>query len=148
MERYGLFHPIYVPFNLIHLFLQGFHIQFTPPTYLWPGRIKMDPFGTSLTFASPFVFLSLLAAWKRPLKWAAWFSVASTLIGALFFCNNGWVQWNTQRFTLDFLPILILLVASGAQKVNPAWWKAAIVYSISLNVLALFCIPLLNKIRY
>jgi len=146
MARYGLFHPIYVPFNLINLFLQGFHIQFSPPTYLWPGRIWMDPFGTSLTFASPFVFLSLLAEWRAPLKQAAWLSIGSTLIFSLFFCNNGWVQWNAHRFTLDFLPILILLVASGAQRVREIWWKAAIVYSIGLNILAIFGIPLLNKI--
>lgn len=142
-ERFGLFHPAYVPFNFIHMFLQGFHITFSPPTYL--GGMQMDPFGTSLAFASPFVFIAFRAKWKRSLLWAAWTSITMSLIHILLYCCNGWIQVNAQRYSLDFLPILILLVALGTKWTAESLWKAAMIYSILLNVLA-YSIHFLGKI--
>lgn len=51
--------------------------------------------------------------------------------------NNGWIQVNAQRFTLDFWPILILLVGLGTQRVAARVWKASILWGVGLNVLAL-----------
>jgi hypothetical protein len=128
VETHGLFHPIYVPFNLIQMFLQGFHIEFSPPVYLWPGEIRVSSFGTSMTFASPFVFVAVLARWRRTLLRTAWMSIGATLLVMSLYFNNGWVQPNTQRFALDFFPILILLVARGTERVPEPVWKAAVVY--------------------
>lgn len=143
-NRFGSFHPAYVPFNFINMFLQGFHIVFSPPTYL--RGFRMDPFGTSITFASPFVFIAFLAKWKKRLLWTAWISITIVLVHQLFFIGNGYTQVNTQRYTLDFLPILILLVALGTKRVKENLWKAAMLYSIILNVVALLCVPLLRRV--
>lgn len=142
--QYGLFHPAYVPFNLVHMFFQGFHISFAPPTFL--SVEGLDPFGTSITFASPFVFFAVLARWDRPRLWAAWLSIALPILHVAFYHNNGFRQANAQRFVLDFLPILIVLVALGIRRVKPHWWKAAIGYSIALNVLALFLVSILQRL--
>ena len=144
VRQYGLFDLAYVPFNLAYMFLQGFHIDFGGPTLLQPDG--MNPFGTSITFASPFVFVALLARWRRPLLWAAWFSVAAPLVHMAFYYNNGWEQVNAQRFTLDFLPVLIVLVALGRQRLHEKWWRAAIVYSIALNALATLIVPTLCRL--
>lgn len=135
VEKYGLFNPAYIQFNFIYMFLQGFHVEFSPPTYL--SGITMDPFGTSITFASPFVFIALLAKWKKKLLWAAWVSIGLTLLHMLLYYTNGYVQANSQRFTLDFFPIIILLVALGLHRIPESIWKGAIIYSVLLNFIAL-----------
>lgn len=144
-ERYGLFHPVYFYYNFVHMFLQGFHLEFFPPLFL--DRIRLNPVGTSITFASPFVFFAFRARWNKPRLIAAWISVACALLHMLFYCNNGWAQTNAQRFTLDFLPILILLVARGAPRIPPTLFRGAIIYAIVLNSIAHLCIPLLHQIK-
>jgi len=144
--NYGLFHPAYVPFNFIHLFLQGFHISFSGATYL--GGMDMDNFGTALPLASPFIFAAFWARWKKSLLWGAWLTIALTLVCTLFYYNNGWLQYNAQRFTLDFLPVLMVLVVLGVGRVGEGLWKAAVVYAVGLNVIALFCVPLLRLIPF
>jgi len=59
------------------------------------------------------------------------------IIHTLLYYNNGYVQANTQRFSLDFLPIIIILVALSIKSIPENLWKASVVYSIILNVLAL-----------
>jgi hypothetical protein len=59
----------------------------------------------------------------------------------MFYYNNGLVQKNVQRFSLDFFSILILLIALGVKQEKGRLWKVAIVYSVFLNFLALFTIP-------
>lgn len=144
VAKYGLFHPAYVPFNLTYLFLQGFHIDFTSPTLL--DVKETDPWGTSLTFGSPFVFFALLARWQRPLVWAAWASILLPLLHGAFYFVNGFAQTNAQRYALDFLPILMLLAALGARRAGSVWWKAAIGYSIALNFVALFVVAWLKRL--
>ncbi|MCK4829695.1 glycosyl transferase family 39, partial [bacterium] len=135
IEQYGLFHPIYVPFNFIHMFVQGFRIEFTSPDYL--GAIRMNPFGTSLTFASPFVFAAFMAKWKKSFLWGAWLSIGLTVVHILFYHTNGWRQVNAYRYSLDFLPILVLLVAMGISRIKPGIWKTAIAYAVVLNIVAI-----------
>jgi len=153
VDRLGLFNIAYVPFNLAYMFLQGFHLEFVPPTYL--TVVGVDPFGTAITFASPFILAAFWAKQITPaptadgraagddirgrknLLGAAWASVCLTLIHVLFYYNNGSLQWNAQRFSLDFLPVLIILVARGAKHQNKKLWQATIVYSILLNTLTL-----------
>jgi hypothetical protein len=144
VAKYGLFNVAYVPFNLVYLLLQGPHIDFARPALLSVER--MDPWGTSLLFASPFVFLAPLARWSRALLWAAWIAIALPIVHSAFYYNNGFVQTNAQRFTLDFWPILIVLVALGTRRVKPHWWKAAIVYAIALNAVSLFVVAWLRRL--
>lgn len=146
LDMYGLFSPVYIPFNLTWFFLQGFQVVFTGSTYTQIGGVS--PYGTAMTFASPFLFLAFMAKWERPLLWAAWFSTA--IIFGIFMCyyNNGWVQFNTQRFSLDFIPLMVPLVALGCQQVRPVIWKGLIAYSVGLNILTVllqFWLPYLRS---
>lgn len=134
LDADGLFNINYFPFNFVYLFLQGFHVQFEGTTLLKPNCL--DPFGTSLTFSSPFLFVAFWAKWKKSLLFSAWTSIGLILIHSLFYYSNGYYQINAQRFTLDFMPLLIVLTALGAQRCNPKIWKPLILYSIALNELA------------
>lgn len=131
-DFHGLFNVRYVPFNLYYLLLAGFQLTFEPPAFLRPAGL--NPFGTSILVASPFLFSAFLARGNRPLLISAWASIALIIVPQLFYYNNGWVQFNAQRFTLDFWPVLFVLIVLGAQYA-PRWlWRAAIVFAIALNV--------------
>lgn len=144
VEKYGLFHPACIIFNFVNLFLQGFRIEFNPPLYL---SVKhMHPWGTSITFASPFVFIAFWAKWKRGLLWAAWLSIVGAIIHILLLVPANFNLVNNYRYTLDFFPVLILLVALGTKRVAESLWKAAIIYSVVLNSVALLFVPFLREI--
>ena len=133
-NNFGSFHPWYFFHNFAYMFIQGFHLEFSPPMYL--DKPHVDPFGTSLTFASPFVFFAFQARGRKFLRWGAWISVGFCLLHALFYFGNGWVQENGIRYALDFIPVLVVLVALGIHRVDSKIWKGAIAYSIALNLLA------------
>ena len=131
VSQFGVFSLRYVLFNLYSFFIKGFNIQFEGDAYL---NIKdMDLWGTSLLSASPFLIASIKAAWPTVLKVAAWVTIILILVGQLFYHNNGFHQINTARFSLDFLPLLIVLTALGSQSI-PQWlFKGLIGYAVFLN---------------
>ena len=65
----------------------------------------------------------------------------------MLYYNNGWNQYNCQRFTMDFMPVLMLLVALGINRAKSNLWKYAISYSIVLNILAYVVVPGIGRIR-
>jgi hypothetical protein len=132
-DYHGLFDARYLPFNLYYLTLAGFQVEFAPPAFLRP--IGLSPFGTAITIASPFIFSALLARGNKPLVISAWASIALILVPQLFYYNNGWMQFNAQRFTLDFWPVLSVLVVMGAVHAPRHLWRAAILFAIALNVI-------------
>ena len=133
-RTYGLFNTAYLPFNLNSMFLSGFQLDFGGSTMTDVQSIS--PWGTSLLFASPFL---ITAFYARGPKWviaAAWASIGFALLHMLLYFNNGYVQVNTNRFTLDFLPLLMILCALGIKKAPTILWRAGIVWAIALNFLA------------
>ncbi|HEX8037539.1 MAG TPA: hypothetical protein VF490_00250, partial [Chryseosolibacter sp.] len=134
VEHYGVFSAKYLLFNLYSMLIKGFHIDFEGKALL---NIKdMDLWGTSLLSASPFLIAAVKASWPRILKISAWVTVVVILFGQLFYHNNGYHQINTMRFSLDFLPLLIVLMALGSRYI-PGWlFKGMVGYAIILNVIS------------
>lgn len=134
VETYGLFSPHYVLYNLYSTLLKGFNIQF-----IGSGNMQIkdvDLRGTALLFASPFIVFAFKTHWNKFLRIFAWLSIGVIFTGLLFYHNNGMEQVNASRFTLDFLPLLMILVALGA-KHAPKWlFKSMIIYAILLNIIA------------
>lgn len=139
VAAHGLFSLAYVPFNAVYLFLQGFSVRYGGPQQLTP--VGMDPFGTSLVAGSPFLLLAVLARARRRTLVAAWMSIALILAGQLLYYNNGFAQTNAQRFTLDVVPLLFVLLCLAVQRARTRLWQAAVVYAVGLNVLALVVVP-------
>ncbi|MBP7964456.1 MAG: hypothetical protein KBG20_19190 [Caldilineaceae bacterium] len=146
-KDYGLFSPAYVLFNLTYLLFQGFHLSFDAPNQL--SGLALDPFGSGLLAASPFVLAAFFARRDR-LVWTAWTVVALTLLATLFYYNNGWVQLNGQRFTLDFWPVLLVPLALGLKRQFAAGqgrlWQGLIVYAVLLNAIALALMDPINDL--
>lgn len=131
VEKYGLFNIHYFPSNFYHMFLKGHNLIFTGKDMLTLSGI--DQFGTSLLMASPFVISSVKAKEKKGLIISFWLTIICILIGVLLYHNNGWMQVNTQRFSLDFLPALMILIMLG-YKMIPNWlFRGLIIFSIGLN---------------
>ena len=93
----------------------------------------------------------MVAAFARraeaPLR-ALWLSVAAITVGQLFYVNNGYSQINTQRFTLDFMPVLFVLVAVGlrseTERGRATLWRGAIAYAALVNALVIAVLPALE----
>ncbi len=71
------------------------------------------------------------------------------IVGAqVLYLNNGFSQTNTQRFTLDFMPLLFVLVGFGlrreAERGRASLWHGAIAYAVLLNALVIAVLPALE----
>lgn len=138
-EKYGLFSWAYLPFNLTYLLLQGIHLEFTSPARL--SGLNFDAFGTGLFQASPFLLLAFFAS--KSLRTgpciAAWVAIGLMALCHCSYYLNGFSQTNTQRFSLDYLPLLFIFAALGfereAARARVGLWKGAILYAILLNLL-------------
>lgn len=135
VDKYGIFSIHYFLYNLYQLTIKGFNIQFYGREML---QIKdMDLFGTSIINASPFIIIAFFARRFRIINYSAWTSILLITIIMLFYHNNGYKQVNCYRFTLDFLPVLFILIGYGIQNVAKVIYKSTIIYAIMLNTLAL-----------
>ncbi|HEY4884061.1 MAG TPA: hypothetical protein VII08_10525 [Myxococcales bacterium] len=118
VRRYGLFHYAFLERNL--------HDAFTrlPEIQLHPFRIGFNGEGMSLFVTTP-LFLYLLAPRQKPrLHRALWLTVALVAIPGFFYQNSGYYQFGF-RFSLDYTPYLILLLALGGRPFTGLFWLAA-----------------------
>jgi len=136
VNQYGVFSPHYVLYNIYNYLFKGFNIDFQGKMML---QIKdVDLFGSALLVSSPFLVASFKSTWDKIPKVVAWVSIALIFTGLLFYHNNGKDQVNACRFTLDFLPLMIVLTALGIKNI-PSWlFKGLVSYSVILNAIALF----------
>jgi hypothetical protein len=134
INQYGLFSTKYFFYNLYHLILKGHNIIFSGSMNL--QALGMDQYGTSILAASPYVIFSYKANEKATFKLAFWCTILLILAGTLLYHNNGWMQVNTQRFSMDFFPALLVLIASSYTAI-PKWlFHSFVAYSIALNCLS------------
>jgi hypothetical protein len=76
--------------------------------------------GTSIILSAPGLLLALFAVFRRPRARLTIGAGATVILIALFnlaHFSQGWVQWG-YRFSLDFIPFLLPLVALGAARVD------------------------------
>ncbi len=149
-EHWGNFSWIYIPSNLVRLFVMGFEIDFAPPSYLIP---TMGHVGTSITFASPFVFYALRGklALSPTLNRIGWVCIGLTCLAVLSHKSamGGW-QINGLRYTLDFMPMLFVFLVLGLERVQLAGpgrlGKLLIAYAVGLNLVAEVVIPAARRL--
>jgi hypothetical protein len=111
MQQYGQFHSHFIFKNAFWFFL-------APPGPLTGGRLPFigyDPRGLSLFAATPallYVFLAFWRRWECPCVRDAAVGLAACLIPLLLYFNTGFVQFG-HRFSMDYLPLLMILVVAG-----------------------------------
>ena len=147
IEELGLFSKDYLVFNLFHLLLQGFHAEFG-------GRymtelVRMDPNGSAIIAASPFLLFAFYAKPDAKL-FTGLLAIAAAAGITAFYHSNGFIQHNVQRYTLDWLPALYVLLlpalAGDSEKTEERLkiFRLLAVYALGLNVAA-FAIVGLTK---
>ncbi|MDW7696028.1 hypothetical protein R9C00_29575 (plasmid) [Flammeovirgaceae bacterium SG7u.111] len=134
VEEYGVFSLKYFLFNFYTMFIKGHNIHFTGEGLL---NIKgMDLFGSSLISASPFVLFAFRTNWKKGYVISTVVAIIIILTGLLLYHNNGFHQVNTNRFALDFMPILFLLIVHSLAKI-PTWLiRFTVSYAIVINIIS------------
>ena len=132
VDAFGVFNIKYFFFNLYTMFIKGHNIIFEGNTLL---EIKgIDLFGTSILNASPFVLFAFRTNLKKGFLISAVVSILAILTGLLLYHNNGYHQVNTNRFALDFMPILFLLIINSLKNI-PFWLvRSTILYAVGLNI--------------
>lgn len=125
IETWGLFSPHYLSRNLTVFFLS------------LPWLLESSPFlrisrhGLALWFTSPNLLWSL---WPKKLDatiLSLWAAVLPTAICTLLYQNTGWIQFG-YRFSLDYLPLLFVLVALSGRRFGIAFLGCAI-FAIVVN---------------
>jgi len=66
---------------------------------------------------------------------ATWAVLGLMILHILLYYNNGWVQINAQRFSLDFILILMFLVALSRDTINKKILRFAIAFAVLMNVI-------------
>lgn len=143
----GLFNYSYIRSNLYYFLLQ-------PPLIGWHkineiSQILPNYFGTALTFASPFLAFAIQPKWRTRGHFALWWAIIGLVIVLeLTYHNNGWRQINTQRFSMDYIPLLVIplmhFLKTSVKADQLRLWKFLVVFAISLNVFFLVFIPIFN----
>ena len=104
--KWGLFHYQYLERNLTAAFTK------LPTLTTHPFNVGYDPHGMSILVTTPLFLLLLWPREKLRLHRALWLTVAFTAIPGFFYQNDGYMQFGF-RFSLDYTPFLVLLLALG-----------------------------------
>jgi hypothetical protein len=139
VEQYGVFSLAYLPVNLYHLLVPGFHLEFSSPDRM--SGPMVDWFGTSLLAASPFLLVAFLTRAPKIIVTTAWGSILAIALAQGCYFVNGAGQLNWQRYALDYWPVLFVLIAIGfdqqVRQHRGQAWKMLIAYAIGINAFVL-----------
>ncbi|HMG20969.1 MAG TPA: hypothetical protein VK607_06615 [Kofleriaceae bacterium] len=126
IEQYGLASYHYLARNLA--------VAFTLLPELTPRApfVQISGHGLALWFTTPVLVLVLWPRDRGPLHRPLWLCVAAVALPSLVYQNSGWVQFG-YRFGLDYLALLIMLVAVGGRPLTRAA-RALIVAGIAINL--------------
>ncbi|MCD6499140.1 MAG: hypothetical protein J7M25_12690 [Deltaproteobacteria bacterium] len=112
IERWGLFNVHYMSRNLSAAFTLLPYIQTHYP------YIVISRHGISLLAVTPFFVYAMWPKQKGPLHYACWLSIFPIALLHFMYQNSGYVQF-TYRFSLDYTPLLLVLLTMTGRKFGP-----------------------------
>ena len=131
---YGMLDPNWIPSGLYIMLLKGpEYIGSFPQLPLTFPYFKPSKYGMSMLLVTPMFLYALKAREMKPQVLGCWISVIATSLVSLMYFNHGWVQFG-YRFSLDFTPALMLLVAWGFRNKLTPIRIAGIAYCILINI--------------
>ncbi len=130
-ESHGLWSIAYLPFNALYMFFQGFHATFAEPEQI--KVIDLDRAGTSILAASPWLLFLFFTPIRR--KLIACSALVVIMLGVmLFYHSNGFAQFNTQRYTLDWLPAAWIMLGEALRDRDISVFRLLVLWGMLLNV--------------
>ncbi len=126
-QRYGIMDLHWLPGGLYAMLL-------IPPKLLegFP-YFQPNPEGMNMLLVTPAFLYVVRAKEKDWMVIGSWISIILISIPSLMYFNHGWVQFG-YRFSLDFTPFLMLLLARGFEDKMTIGRMLLITYSILVNV--------------
>ena len=118
IRAHGLFSFHYLGRNLRSAFL------LLPKLDLQPFRLGYDPNGMSLLVTTPLFALLLFPRERLRLWRLLWITLAAVALPGFLYQNNGWQQFGF-RFSLDYTPYLIILLALSGRALDGVFWLLA-----------------------
>lgn len=126
IEQYGLASYHYLARNLAVAF------TLLPELSTHAPYIQISGHGLALWVTTPVLLLLLWPRERNPLHLTLWLTVAVVALPSLLYQNSGWVQFG-YRFSLDYLVLLIMLLAIGGRPLTRLA-KALIIAGIAINL--------------
>lgn len=135
-DEFGLWNKAYVLYNAFYLFFQGFHVDFDAARKL--TITSLDNGGSSVLAASPWLLFLFFTPLRR-FAVAGWMLIAGFVVTLLFYHSNGFSQYNTQRYILDWLPVALVMLAMVFHRgtAKGGWvdmLKLLVIWGLVLNV--------------
>jgi len=124
IDTFGLFHPSYLSRNLEAAFLLF-------PKYV-NGRFEYSPWGMSLFLTLPALALLVMPKERPRLHWPLWLTVAACALPGFFYQNTGYAQFGF-RFSIDYTPYLLLLLAIGGWNLKKPLPVALLTLGVLVN---------------
>jgi len=134
---HGFFSVYYLPDRIKDIFL-SFPIFTNHPPFIIPSLYAM-----ALYIVTPAFFLILFASFKKKLVYSSLIAVLAILVISLIKGGNGFTQFGF-RYSLDFLPFLLIITTSGINNKFTWWAKLLIILSIFVNLWGVIMISFLN----
>ncbi len=130
LAAYGQFNVHFLGTNLFYMWVQ------LPILVRKFPFVTFTPYGTGIFWTTPALLCAFLAFRQREQRWLAFALLAGCLlplVWLLLYFNTGWVQFGN-RFSLDYLPLALLLAVLG-MRARPGWpEKLLIGLSLLLNI--------------
>ncbi len=138
---HGFFSLYYIPDRIKDIFF-SFPVFTAHPPFIIPSLYAM-----ALYIVTPAFFLIIFASFRKRLVYSALIAVLIVSIPSLMKGGNGFTQFGF-RYSLDFLPFLLILTASGLTNRFNFYPKLLIVLSILVNLWGVIMISFLNIWRF
>lgn len=114
IEEVGMFSYRYLSRNL------AVALALLPDVSSAEPYVKISGHGLAIWFTTPLVLLALWPRTRNALHRPLWITTAAVALPTLLYQNSGWVQFG-YRFSLDYLPLVFVLIAIGGR---PLRWTA------------------------
>ena len=119
----GVFSLAQVPENLRLALLQGFRFDRRFP------YLTVNPYGLSMLLVSPALLAAAWAGFRRRRAALLWAAALVVAVPVFLYYGGGYIQYG-YRYSLDFTPFLVALLAMGSERWVGLPEKALIVASI------------------
>lgn len=135
--QYGFVSIKYIPIHLKEIFTAMPKFSSQPP-FVIPNLFAM-----AIWLTTPAYFLILFARFNKRIYLASLAAAIAIAVPNLMHGGNGFTQFG-YRHTLDFLPFLLILIASGLNNKFNIWSKLLIILSIIINLWGVVMISFFN----
>lgn len=125
IEKWGLFNYHYFGKNL------AVFVAALPWLTAAEPFVKISRHGLALWFTTPSLFAAFWPKKVDVLTIALWAAVIPVAIWNLAYQNSGWVQFG-YRFALDYLMLVIVLIALNGRRFGPGFWLL-MAFAIAVN---------------